>query len=132
MAAKAGADLEALFPKLIKSRADKALAELQGAVTPTAPGTPAAPVAAPPAAPGTPTATATGTPARTPTIATGAVPEMVVKLALEFVGAELGKLIDARIVNGMSEGVEVSVPTANIPGTGMIRIKVVEDDGARK
>ena len=132
MAAKAGADLEALFPKLIKSRADKALAELQGAVTPTAPGTPAAPVAAPPAAPGTPTATATGTPARTPTIATGAVPEMVIKLALEFVGEELNRLIDARIVSGASQGVEIPTNTANISGTGMMRIKLVEDDNARK
>ena len=132
IAAKTGPEIESLLPKLIKDRADKALAELQGGVTPTAPATPAAPVTATPAAPGAPAATATGTPARAPTIATGAVPEMVVKLALEFVGAELGKLIDARIVNGMSEGVEVSVPTANIPGTGMIRIKVVEDGSARR
>ena len=48
------------------------------------------------------------------------------------VGEELNRLIDARIVSGASQGVEIPTNTANISGTGMMRIKLVEDDNARK
>ena len=124
MAAKAGPDLEELLPKLIKDRADKALAELQGGAKPESPAAPAVPGTTP-AASGSPTAPETGTTQRaTPAGATGPIPEMVVKLALEFVGQELNKLIDARIVSGASEGVEISTPTSGISGTGKMKIRL--------
>jgi len=124
MAAKTGPEIEELLPKLIKDRADKALAELQGGAKPESPTAPAVPGAAP-AAPGSPAAPAAGTtPRATPAGATGPIPEMVVKLALEFVGQELNKLIDARIVSGASEGVEISTPTSGISGTGKMKIRL--------
>jgi hypothetical protein len=124
MAAKAGPEIEALLPKLIKDRADKALAELQGSVKPESPAAPAVPGTTPAAA-GSPTAPAAGTtPRATPAATTGPIPEMVVKLALEFVGQEINKIIDARIVAGASGGVEIPTPTPGISGTGMMKIRL--------
>jgi hypothetical protein len=128
MAAKAGPEIEALLPKLIKDRADKALAELQGGAKPESPTAPAVPGAAP-AAPGSPAAPAAGTtPRGAPAGATGPIPEMVVKLALEFVGQELKDLIDARIILGASEGVMIPTPTPGISGTGQMKIRLEAEE----
>jgi hypothetical protein len=122
-------EFAALLPKMLKERNDKIYAELEG-VKPASPAAPAvpAPAGASPAAPGATPSPAAQTPVRASE--SGTVPEMTIKLALEFVNQELNKLIDARILNGAADGVEVPMNTPGISGSGKMKIKVV-DVGAR-
>jgi hypothetical protein len=51
---------------------------------------------------------------------------MTIKLALEFVSQELDKLIDVRIINGASRGIEVPLNTQGISGSGTMKINLVQ------
>ena len=118
-------EFAALLPKMLKERNDKIYAELEGA-KPAAPTTPAipAPAGSGPAVPGA--TQPAGTQPAAPAAATGPVPEMTIKLALEFVSQELDKLIDARIVNGASSGIVIPLNTQGISGSGKMKINLVQ------
>jgi uncharacterized protein YlbG (UPF0298 family) len=118
-------EFAALLPKMLKERNDKIYAELEGA-KPAAPTTPAipAPAGSGPAVPGA--TQPAGTQPAAPAQATGPVPEMTIKLALEFVSQELDKLIDVRIINGASRGIEVPLNTQGISGSGTMKINLVQ------
>jgi hypothetical protein len=118
-------EFAALLPKMLKERNDKIYAELEGA-KPAAPTTPAipAPAGSGPAVPGA--TQPAGTQPTAPAQATGPVPEMTIKLALEFVSQELDKLIDVRIINGASRGIDIPLNTQGISGSGTMKINLVQ------
>ena len=112
------------LPKLIEARNAKILSEFQGA-TPVAPTTPGPTTEGASAAGGTtPGTAAPAAPAAKP--ATAQPQEYIIRLALDVDQGELSRLINLKLVDAASAGIEIPMNTPNINGAGKMRILLEE------